>query len=1021
MIVGAVMSHWICRLALGLLVAVVPAWAAEPPRAAVVAGLRPDAGRLALAQQLAELAQTAGYIAQSIDFASLTNAAELDPDRLDLLVLADGRALPAPAVEPIHNWLKTGGDLLALGLPLWDTPLLRLRDRWITRADYDATIAVQTPGQILEDFDVTDLSLWRRSSDKGDNPVHHELTASDRGQALHVVIDRFTGWETFGSPPLSNPFAPGHTLTCFRAKGGPNTPQLCLEWTENNGARWIAVVDLKPEWQSYTLPPEAFKAWTPPAGRGGPGDRLNFTNAAWFTVGIAYSHTAIGGSTAEYWLDDLGTAPNPFGDEAPPAAFEPPRIESLCPGYQFFPVTTRAVVRPSHEKAPLEPWEHQTDAARLQFAVEPQLLAIHPRPRGVGYKQDRPWRWEPLLGAYDPNDDDYRGALAALLVNVKTPYYGSVWAGFTPSNPEFYRQPLVTNALRQTLERLCRGAFLIEAGPEQFTVPEGSTADRSTPVVGAASRTRVRAGMRVANFGRSPLPNLSGAVGLLPASIESGSYERLVIELKPDIGGLACGETVTALPSGQQLSATLALLSGERLVDALVSPVRVWNPRFNGKFLSAATGSFQRSGQPWKVQGVNYLPSTGIGLANGQYFEHWLGRGAYDPSVVQRDLERIRNLGLNTVSAFIYYQSLDAGHLFDFLARCERLNLMVNLSLRPGTPMDFRWNEMKALIEHYQLASNRTVMAYDLAWEPSHYDEAYQRRRYTTDWTAWVQERYGSITNAEAHWALPIPNPQSAILNPRSSIPTPPMAWLTQDGPWRRVIADYRRFLDELVGTRYAEARRLVRSIDPNHLVSFRMQLAGDPTHNAPGLLPYDFKGLSEAVDIWEPEAYGRIGDWEKVKAGHFTAAYARLCNPELPVVWAEMGYDIWNPQRMMPSTEKLAFAARYYRDFFRMLRESGADGVIFWWYPGGYRLNERSDYGILNPDGTDREVSRVIREAGSRFLAAPKPPPPDVWIEVDRDHDARGLVGSYEAVRKEYWQAIETGRRPGLRWRNAP
>jgi hypothetical protein len=60
-------------------------------------------------------------------------------------------------------------------------------------------------------------------------------------------------------------------------------------------------------------------------------------------------------------------------------------------------------------------------------------------------------------------------------------------------------------------------------------------------------------------------------------------------------------------------------------------------------------------------------------------------------------------------------------------------------------------------------------------------------------------------------------------------------------------------------------------------------------------------------------EAYGRIGDWDRVKAGRFTADYARLCDPEKPVVWAEMGYDVWDRTPMAPSPGKLAFAARYF------------------------------------------------------------------------------------------------------------
>jgi hypothetical protein len=103
------------------------------------------------------------------------------------------------------------------------------------------------------------------------------------------------------------------------------------------------------------------------------------------------------------------------------------------------------------------------------------------------------------------------------------------------------------------------------------------------------------------------------------------------------------------------------------------------------------------------------------------------------------------------------------------------------------------------------------------------------------------------------------------------------------------------------------------------------------------------------------------------------------------------------------------------------MLRESGADGVLCWWYPGGFRLNEKSDFGIINPDGADRAITRVIREEGPRFLAASKPGAPDYWITVDRERDARGLCGIYEAVRDEYWRAVESGRKVGLRWARRP
>jgi hypothetical protein len=236
------------------------------------------------------------------------------------------------------------------------------------------------------------------------------------------------------------------------------------------------------------------------------------------------------------------------------------------------------------------------------------------------------------------------------------------------------------------------------------------------------------------------------------------------------------------------------------------------------------------------------------------------------------------------------------------------------------------------------------------------------------------------------------------------------------------MVSDYRHFLDDLLATNYGHARTLLRSIDPNHSVSFRMNIAGDPTAHSPDMLAYDFPGLAHAVDFFAPEAYGRIGDWEWVKPGLFTASYARLCNPSLPLVWAEVGFTTWDPYAQRPSPAKQQTEAQFYSDIYRMLRESRSDGVFFWWYPGGYRVNERSDFGILNEDGTDRPVTKVIRENAAKFLSTPTTlPTPDTIIEVDRDADARGLYGIYDKVQSDYWHALDTNHTPALRWSHTP
>ncbi len=104
-----------------------------------------------------------------------------------------------------------------------------------------------------------------------------------------------------------------------------------------------------------------------------------------------------------------------------------------------------------------------------------------------------------------------------------------------------------------------------------------------------------------------------------------------------------------------------------------------------------------------------------------------------------------------------------------------------------------------------------------------------------------------------------------------------------------------------------------------------------------------------------------------------------------------------------------------FYQDFLEMVSESGSDGIYFWWYPGGYRVNEKSDFGIINADGTFRPVSYVIFE-NSKLFDRQELKVPDCFIEVDRDVTSRGVAGIYEAVKDEFWRMRESGRVPGLR-----
>jgi hypothetical protein len=458
---------------------------------------------------------------------------------------------------------------------------------------------------------------------------------------------------------------------------------------------------------------------------------------------------------------------------------------------------------------------------------------------------------------------------------------------------------------------------------------------------------------------------------------------------------------------GDRFQVAVRLFRDQHEVDRIEHSLRVWQPKLSPTFLTTREGDFHLGDQRWYAHGVNYMPSSGAACEDYATFEYWMDGRAYGQEIVRRDLANLKAIGLNSVSAFVNHRSHADRNLLDFLIQCEDLGLKVNLSLRPGTPMDFRWEEIREMIVANRLAENDTIIAYDLAWEPM-WGTREQRTRFDPQWRAWIQKQYGDIAKAEAAWQFAAPRENDEVVGPADP-------QIVEDGPWREMVLDYRRFQNELLDLAYRRARDLVRSVDANHLVSFRMTISGDPTTN-PARMAYDPAGLAEAVDIMEPEGYGRIGDWERVRPGWFTIAYCRAVAPDLPVLWAEFGYSVWDPASGGPSPDKLDFTARYYDDFLRMAYESGSNGTFCWYSCGGYRVNEKSDYGILGPDGAWRPQAEALHRWAER-MTEPRPRKPvQRWIPIQLGRDVDGVAGIYRRAGEPFWKAVDEGLTPGLR-----
>jgi hypothetical protein len=103
------------------------------------------------------------------------------------------------------------------------------------------------------------------------------------------------------------------------------------------------------------------------------------------------------------------------------------------------------------------------------------------------------------------------------------------------------------------------------------------------------------------------------------------------------------------------------------------------------------------------------------------------------------------------------------------------------------------------------------------------------------------------------------------------------------------------------------------------------------------------------------------------------------------------------------------------YQSVYRMIAASAANGGSGWWFPGGYRVNEGSDFGIFNPDGTPRPAAQAVSQAARQLAAQGAVPAPDAWITVDRDRYVQGYAGILAAQGPAYAQEVAAEHVPGV------
>jgi len=671
------------------------------------------------------------------------------------------------------------------------------------------------------------------------------------------------------------------------------------------------------------------------------------------------------------WLDAaayqaaLGTAP-------PQAFGAPPHFGTLSPSSEQF-----------------------TNSAGLRVPI--------PRGRGISAVSDQDGRCR-FIG-------DFQSPAATVFV-PNTPLFLNGNLIITQANIVWLPWPQIFDPQRAELVSALRGIrlglHLTSAGPSQILWLPGED------VTGSANIINTSNGPVQATIEWS----ISGSSGIIPQAAISVATNTGGATIPLDMGQLASGD----------YTLTFHLMAGDQEVDRIDSPVRVLDPTLSrqpDQKIRVQNGAFYAGGQRVFLEGVNYWPRNTPSLSIADFNSYsWLDPLFYDPGFIEADLSLIASLHFNLVN--IRYSLLpndwpqQARALIDFLERCRAHGIWVRIDVPATRSNNAYAGDFNAPLESYleaaYLPGNDRVFSYELLWEPflgpqnqggyggfvnGTYESNVGRAIIDPDWRNWVNDQYGSLANAQQVWGIAPPLDNSGQLT------NPLDTQIENDGPWRIMVAAYRRFVDDYFGRNLGVIAREIRRTDPDTLLSYRNWATMTETHNSQ--MGYDIGTAAAHLDFFSPENYDGSPTWPDDRKWGLVTAYSRYRTGGKPVQWTEFGADI-GPNYGTPASR--AAQATLCDTIMRQVNDDGSNAATVWWWPGGSNPTDQSDFGIIDPDGTPRDCASNMAQWAMTFAAAPPDlgPGSPLTLTVDRDADARGQYGVFLNWQNSYVQGRQAG-----------
>ncbi|MFH0908494.1 MAG: hypothetical protein V1929_07015 [bacterium] len=647
---------------------------------------------------------------------------------------------------------------------------------------------------------------------------------------------------------------------------------------------------------------------------------------------------------------------------------ESPDLPMLSPTYRHYATTITAI---------------QLAGASNAIATAGPLTVQCPvrRALGMGGEQAAPYRWIPLAKGLGEMRED-RGSPVSIYIEPrgKAPPRQWAWVGI---DPDAQNRKIVGECLRTVVRRLLAGQFLHHAGSVPFTFQPGESMNVSARwISGLSAEMGSRVQAELIDRGGTTLRRVVSAPRTEPLA-RGQEFEQLNLGLAPDVAHDTRNYIVRI---------SLIDRTGNRVYDSVDQPVRILPPlaRINEDWVTTSGPLFAIAGRPLSFLGVHYWPLNSTGFAPGEFHPHWLDPALFDPGQVVRDFERLREAGVNALS-IQYLHEGEAPQLRYVIEEARMHRMWVHLFVSHLQPPDHDFAKAERLIKAADLANLPRVFAIDIAREP-HLGQYDDRCRLDAAWAAWIDEQYGSAAHAESVIGRPLWRRDGQLTGP-------PDGELTADGGHRVAIAVYRRFVDDHMGRQYGEVARFLRGLGLRQLISARSGYGGTGSTWSEPHFPIDPATGATHFDFISPEGWGLGDDERAVQEASFLVAYCRGAAGGKPVAWLEFGSLVGE----RPTLMDLRKQATAYKRLFDLMIRSRSSACFAWWYPGGLRVDDNSDYGIVNPDGTWRPVVDAFSDLTYKLRQSNKNAPPWRGREVDRDANARGLSGLWDHWRDAY------------------